>query len=156
MAAMNPVTPEPTPGQLPRRRVVIAGYGPVGRCVAEQLRAIGVDVTIIELNPDTVEKQLRLNHSVVHGDVTRAETLTRARIQEADALIVAVPDCEVAVRACAAARRLAPNLFIAARTNFLSKGLQATEAGADEVIVEEVVTAAAMRDAVMRRLLGTV
>lgn len=134
--------------------VIVAGYGPVGRAVAEQLERADADVTIVELNTTTIERQQQLRKVCVFGDVSDEDTLRRAGIERADALILTVPDEDRALRACEVARRLNPHIFIAARTNFLSKGLLATRAGADEVIVEEVVTAEAMKQAVLRRVLN--
>lgn len=136
------------------RLAVIAGYGPVGRLVARQLEKAGFEIAIIELNLDTIERQLDLDKRVVFGDVTEEATLKKAGIDRADAFIVAIPDENAALAACTLARRLRPQLFIAARTNFLSKGLLCQQAGADYVVVEEVVTAMAMRDAVVGRLLN--
>jgi len=150
---MTETNPQACKTQKHPRNVVVAGYGPVGRCVVEELSCADVQVTIIELNLDTIEKQLRLDrHRVVYGDVTDIQTFRNAKIEQADALILTVPDEDVALKACRVARELNPDIFIAVRTNFLSKGMQASSAGADEVIVEEVVTARAMRDAVIRRL----
>ena len=134
------------------RRVIVAGYGPVGRVVAQQLEQDGVSVKIIELNLSTIEKQLRLEKSVIYGDVSDPKILRLAGIDQAEALILTIPDEEAALKACKTARRLAPDIFIAARTSYLSRGLIATQAGADQVIVEEVVTAQAMRDAVCQHL----
>jgi len=146
----------PTPMDQPfgrARHVIVAGFGPVGRLVAEQLEERGVHVVIVELNLQTIERQLSRNKRVVYGDVTDEATLRSADIDEADALILTVPDEDVALEACRVARRLHPGLYIAARTNFLSKGMLCSQAGADDVIVEEVVTAEAMRDAVAAKLL---
>ena len=84
--------------------------------------------------------------------LSNPKVLTEAGVSLADALILTIPDEEAAVRACAVARKLAPRIFIAARTNHVSQGMVASQAGADEVIVEEVVTADAMQRAVMRKL----
>lgn len=136
------------------RLAIVAGYGPVGRMVAGQLDEAGFEIVVIELNLDTIEKQLGLERRVVFGDAREDEVLRKADIDRADAVIVAIPNEDAALAACAAARRLRPDVFIAARTNFLSKGLLCQQAGADYVVVEEVVTAMAMRDAVVRRLLS--
>ncbi len=135
-----------------RRRVIVAGYGPVGRVVAEQLTRDGVSVKVIELNLSTIERQLNLDKSVIYGDVCDPKILERAGIHEAEALVVTIPDAQAALRACRVARSLAPKIVIALRVNHLSEGLEAKQAGADEVIVEELVTAQAMRDAVCSRL----
>lgn len=134
------------------RHVIVAGYGPVGRLCAKQLESSGVNVTIVELNEETLARQLRLNKDVVYGCATDPEVLRTAGIEKAEALIITVPNEDDALEACKVARQLNPGLFIAARTNFFSKGLLCQAAGADQVIVEEVVTAEAMRRAVVERL----
>lgn len=146
-----PVPSQVNPSQL---RVIVAGYGPVGRAVAELLAQSGAAVTIVDLNPSTIQRQQRLNRSCVFGDIADEATLHEAGIEQAAALILTVPDEDRALQACATARRLNPRIFIAARTNYLSKGLLASQVGADEVIVEEVVTAEAMKQAVLRRVLN--
>jgi Trk K+ transport system NAD-binding subunit len=134
--------------------VIVAGFGPVGRVVAEHLERAGVHVTVIELNPMTVESQADSGNTFIFGDVTSEAVLKIAGLNHADALIVTVPDEEAVVQACKVARAVRPDIFIAARTNFLSRGMVATQAGANVVIVEEVVAAEAMGKAVMNSLLG--
>ncbi len=133
---------------------IVAGYGPVGRLVAERLEEHGLAVTILELNLDTVERQLDLNRRVCYGDVLDPQSLRTAGIERSDALILAIPNEQAAVEACRIARELQPDIFIAARTNFFSQGMLASKAGADAVVVEEVVTAEAMRQAVVDALIG--
>ncbi|MEX0654085.1 MAG: NAD(P)-binding protein [Phycisphaeraceae bacterium] len=140
-------------GGSDRRRAIVAGFGPVGRMTAEQLERAGLQVTIVETNLATIERQLHLDRRVLFGDVTDPDILRRAGIDGADALILTIPNEAAAVAACEVARRLNPAIFIAARTSFLSQGLLATQAGADHVVVEEVVTAEAMQRAVVDRLL---
>src|SRR5690606_36587250 len=129
------------------------GFGPVGRAIAEKLEEMDIRIVVIETNQATIDRQRQLARRMVHGDVTDREVLIEADVRDADALILTIPDEGAAVRACELARALSPNIYIAARTNFLRKGLLATQAGADEVIVEEVVTAEAMERAVLRYLL---
>lgn len=141
--------------QLAHRHAIVAGYGVVGRMVVQQLASAGLRVTLVETNLDTIQKQLEANRfNVVYGSVAETDTLRKAGIDSADALIITIPDEAVAVRACRHARELHPDIFIAARTNFFSQGLLATQAGANSVIVEEVVTAEAMKEAVIQSVLG--
>jgi len=141
-------------GPAHRRRAIIAGYGPVGRTVAQQFERDGVDVTIIEMNESTIQRQAGMHKRVVHGDARDPSVLRAAGIERAAALVLAIPDEQQAVQACRVARELNPDIYIAARTNFLSQGMLATEAGADHVVVEEVVTAEAMERAVTGWLWG--
>ncbi len=135
-------------------RAIVAGFGLVGRMVTLELERRGLAVTVIELNLKTIEKQLDLDKHVVYGDVMDPDTLTRAGIDKADVLVLTIPNEKDAVDACRVARRLNPHVYIAARTNFVSQGMLCTQAGADRVIVEEIVTAEAMQRAITEKLTG--
>ncbi|QOJ01439.1 MAG: cation:proton antiporter [Phycisphaeraceae bacterium] len=133
--------------------VVIAGFGPVGRAIADRLDLMSVPVTIVELNPRTIERQAQIGRRrVVYGDIGNPEVLDSAGVRGARAVIITIPDDEVAMRAIRAARSLAPDVFIAARTNFLSGAFKAQQLGADHVTVEEVATADAMQREVIEAL----
>jgi CPA2 family monovalent cation:H+ antiporter-2 len=141
-------------GALSDRHVVVAGFGPVGRAVADNLEVRGVQVTVIELNPRTVERQTQIGRrKMVYGDVTNPEVLESAGVPHACAVVITVPDDETSLRAVEVVRRMAPTAFVSARTNFLSGSFRAQAAGADHVTVEEVVTAEAMQREVIRELL---
>jgi len=143
----DPGGPDATPQR--RRRVIIAGYGVVGRAVADRLEKAGVETVLVEMNPATVQRQSTLGRRIIYGDISAPDVLEAAGIHEAAALVVTVPDQEAAVRACAVARSLEPGLFIAARTSMLSQGMLASRAGADHVTIEEVATADSMQKAVV-------
>jgi CPA2 family monovalent cation:H+ antiporter-2 len=132
--------------------VIIAGFGPVGRALAEQLDSEGVPFVVIDLNPDTVIRQESRGRTAVYGDATSAEVLESAGIHQAAALALTIPDDDAAVRACNVAIRLAPTIYIVARLNSLGKGNLARSSGAREVIVEEITAAKYVRDAVMKEL----
>lgn len=136
----------------PKRRAIVAGFGPVGRMVTEHLERNGFDVTLVEVNTLTILKQRSLQRTVVEGDVTLPATLKEAGIESADALILTIPNEDDALRACQAAHAIHPEVFISARTNFVSKGMLALQSGADHVVIEEMVTAEAMGNAVTQRL----
>lgn len=134
------------------RHVVLAGYGVVGRAVANRLDTMGIRYTIIEYNPSTVEKQIKMGRSIVYGDAANADVLESAGVRHADAVILTIPDEDAVLRACQTVRAIRPDAFIAARTNFLSKGMLATRLGADHVTVEEIATAEAMAWEVTKQL----
>jgi ribosomal subunit interface protein len=127
-----------------RRKVIIAGYGPVGRALAEELRKLAVPFTVVDTNPATVHTQESLGVSVLCGDATDPAVLLAAGIETASVFAVTIPDGDKAVRACAAARSLAPEVHIAVRTTFLSQGIGALNAGANTITVEEIATARSM------------
>ena len=127
-----------------RKRVVIAGFGPVGRVVADRLAATGFQITIVEINPETVRKQSSIGRRVIFGDITNEEVLHSAGVASADAVLLTMPDDEAVLRATRHIRELNTKCFIAARTHYLSGAFLAKEAGADRVTVEEMATAEAM------------
>ncbi len=134
------------------RHVILAGYGVVGRAVAEKLDTLGINYTIVEFNPNTVKLQSGLGRSIVYGDVTNEAVLESAGAAHADAVILTIPDEEAVLRACQLVRSMNPAAFIAVRTNYLSKGMLATSLGADHVTVEEIATAESMAWEVTKRL----
>jgi len=132
-------------------RVVIAGYGPIGRRIADELDENDIPFTIIELNQATVREQSRHRTPIIFGDVGNAHVLESAGIADADALVLTIPDEEAALRACATARRRVPDIFIAARTTVVPKRATLVEFGADHVTVDETAAAEALVRAVMGR-----
>jgi len=138
------------------RKVIVVGYGPVGRVVTERLRGVGIAVKIVELNQQTVDMQLNLGHEAVYGNVSDPNVLHQADVNGADALILTIPDQEAALNACTVARRMTPDLYIGVRMNHTSWAMRATAAGANHVTIEELVTAEAMQSAVMDHLVNRV
>jgi len=138
--------------RLQARHVIIAGFGPVGRSLAARLDVQKVPYTVIELNPETVRRQLKLGRSILYGDITNPEVLEAAGARVSDAIVITIPDDEATLRAIATARGLSATTFIACRTGYLSGAFRAYEAGADHAVVEEVVTADAMEKQIFEKL----
>ncbi len=131
------------------KHVIIAGYGPIGCLIAEELERAGITCTVVELNPATVQEQSRPGRPVIFGDVGNLEVLESAGIGDAHALVLTIPDEEAVLRTCAVARRRAPDIFIVARTRVVSKRVGLMKVGADSVTVDETSAAAEMLRAVM-------
>lgn len=135
-----------------KQHVIIAGFGPIGRVLADALNERQTPSTVIELNAKTVSRQLALGRAIVHGDATRAEVLESAGIYEATAIVFTFPDLAAVLRGCELVRSMAPNAVIAVRTRHLSEALQARQLGAHITVVEEIVGADAMATAVTSAL----
>lgn len=138
----------PPPGEVstedPPGHVIIAGFGPGGRAVADRLAAAQVPCVVVELNASTVQRQGRAGRRVVYGDISNPDVLDAAGIASALGVIVTIPDDDAALRAVQAVRQAAPNVFIGVRTQFLSGKMRALALGANEVVVAEVAVATAM------------
>jgi len=135
-------------------RVIVAGFGPVGRACVERLDKEGIACTIVELNPQTVRTQAALGRSIIYGDVTNPDVLERAGIDRAEAIIISMPDHEAMLRAVSIARRIRPDIDIAARANLLSGAMRAKELGANRVAVAEVAVADHLANHAIRIALG--
>lgn len=133
--------------------VIIAGFGPVGRTLADELAERNVPVTILDTNPQTVRTQQTLGRTAIRGDAMDPDALRAAGIHRAAALAITIPDAATAIDACAVARFLAPELYIIVRTNHLSQATRAIQNGADSVTVEEIAAAEALVRTVRERVL---
>jgi CPA2 family monovalent cation:H+ antiporter-2 len=153
------------------KRCILVGHGPVGRVVHRLLVERGAEITIVDLNLNTV-RDLRANGiTAVYGDVLRPGTLEEAGIETAGSLILSA-DIEDAAEIIRQARMLNSELRILARCAHLRDAVELQRAGANVVAageaevgvaLAEAVTAAdpqnlgkpdEQRDAIRRRLYG--
>lgn len=134
------------------KHVVIAGYGYVGRAVAERLTPKGYSTAVIELNLRTVKRQTALGRWFVYGDASDQSVLESAKIEHAQAMVLTIPDEEAVLRAVSAARRMAPDLLIVVRSTYMSRAFRAVAEGASVTVIEELVTGNAMADVVEKGL----
>ncbi len=143
----------PVEGARPiRGHVIIVGFGLAGRCVADLLDVAELPYTIIERNPVTVETQRALGRRVVAGNASITDTLLEAGLNTASILALTIPDEEAVLQATSVARRLRPQIYIIARTNYASQGMRASQLGADDVIKAEQAVALQFYERLSRRL----
>lgn len=148
---VTPMLPVEGKGQI-EGHVIIVGFGLAGRCVADLLDQAKLSYTIIERNRVTVETQRALGRSIIEGDATVAETLIEAGLNTAAILALTIPDEEAVLKATSLARRLCPEIYIIARTTYASKGMKASQLGADDVIKAEQAVALQFYDKLSSRI----
>jgi Trk K+ transport system NAD-binding subunit len=106
--AVVPARGEPPPDG----RWVMCGYGRFGHELTADLRAAGLEVTIIE------SSHVGDEHSeVIVGDATEENVLARADLETAVGLVAGTDDDTTNLSMLANARRLNPNLYLVARQN---------------------------------------
>ncbi len=93
-----------------------------------------------------------MGRDVIEGNAIDTETLVRAGLSNAIILALTIPDEEAVLKATSLARRLQPDLYIIARTNYSSKGMRASQLGADDVIKAEEAVALQFYDRLSRRI----
>jgi Trk K+ transport system NAD-binding subunit len=103
----------PERGSPPRQgRWVVCGYGRLGRELTADLRAEGLDVTVIEAHGGDVE-----NADVLVGDSSDPWVLAQVDLDRAVGLVAGTDNDTTNLSLVAAARRSNPDLFLAARQN---------------------------------------
>jgi voltage-gated potassium channel len=103
----------PSRGAPPRTgRWIVCGYGRLGRELTADLRAEGLQVTIIEADAADVEDA----HLIV-GDGSDPWVMAQADLDRAVGLVAATDNDTTNLSLVAAARRSNPSLFLAARQN---------------------------------------
>jgi trk system potassium uptake protein TrkA len=85
-------------------RFVIIGGGRVGSRAARVLREEGHDVTIVERDPDRIERCRSDGFEVVAGDGSHEDVLVEAGVDEADALGALTSDLNANFAACMIAK----------------------------------------------------
>ncbi|MET0693503.1 MAG: NAD-binding protein [Propionibacteriaceae bacterium] len=135
---------EAGPGaELPERgrpptegRWVMCGYGRFGREVTADLRAAGLEVTIIEPAEQAVPER-----GVIVGDASEPEVLARADLAGAVGLVAGTDNDTTNLSMIATARRLNPQLFLAARQNRPTSSALFGAIGVDALLVPTEVVA---------------
>jgi CPA2 family monovalent cation:H+ antiporter-2 len=120
--------------------VVIVGFGPAGRRLAQVLDEDDLPFVVVELNPKSVEEAREMGYHAIYGDATRAPLLEEAGIHHAKLAVVAINDQDAAFRITSVARYENPTLQLIVRTRFLSDIERFRSAGADVVVPEEIET----------------
>ncbi len=144
--------PKSDSSQPAKGPVIIVGFGLAGRCVADLLDQVKVTYVVVEKNPLTVETQRALGRKVVRGDASDRETLIEAGLQTAAILALTIPDEAAVLEATAITRRLRPDIYIIARTNYASQGMRCTQLGADDVVKAEQAVAVQFYELLSARL----
>lgn len=80
----------------------------MGSHLAEMLTKKGMDVVVVDKNPEVCERLAeRLNALVIHGDTTEKEVLEEARVREADVFVGVTGNDNDNIVAC----QLAKNIY---------------------------------------------
>lgn len=82
-------------------KIIVLGAGQVGSTVAQNLASENNDVTVVDLNMDTLnELQNRLDLSIVYGHAAYPSVLRKAGAEDADMIIAATNSDETNMIAC--------------------------------------------------------
>lgn len=72
--------------------VIIVGHGRFGQQVSQIMQAAGRSVTLIDINPQTIDRSGDFGFKVFYGDGTRVDLLQRAGGEDAQAIFFCIDD----------------------------------------------------------------
>lgn len=114
--------------------VIICGYGRIGRLIAKELRNSGKDFVVIEHTEEAIDTMERDRVLYLPLDATVDESLMRAGIMNASAIVPAVGSDADNVYITLTARGLRQDIFILARASEENTETKLQRAGASRVV----------------------
>ncbi|MFC2067426.1 cation:proton antiporter [Chloroflexota bacterium] len=119
------------------KRVVIAGYGEVGRSIANGLHEAHIPYIVIDDDPERVSEAKVGGHPRIYGDATNIKALSKTHLDRAVALVVAYPDPVTVMTTVKVALHLNPNILILARANRKGEADKLKRLGVTEFVIPE-------------------
>ena len=144
-----PEGPEGAEGEEPAGRVLVVGYGRVGRLVGDMLDRHDLPWIAIDRDPGFVQQGRRAGHRVYYGDASRVELLERCGLAGARAVVVTMDSPEAAEAVVATARGHRPDLTIVARARDARHAARLYELGASDAVPETIEASLQLSEAVL-------
>jgi len=119
--------------------VVVCGYGMFGRTVAATLEERGTPVVAVESDP-TVYETIDGETLAIQGDSRRESVLEKANVGDAAAVIAAIDDSNANIQIAITVAQHAPDVEMVVRVGDEMYERVARHAGADVVVIPEVLS----------------
>lgn len=119
-------------------RVIVVGYGRVGRLVGDMMARHEIPWVAIERDARLVEAARRADHLVYYGDAARGEFLLRCGLENARAVVVTMDSPDGAEAVVATAREIRPELTIVARARDARHARRLYDLGATDAVPETI------------------
>ncbi|MDO9431564.1 MAG: cation:proton antiporter, partial [Phenylobacterium sp.] len=145
---LSPEPPAPEDA-LETPKVLVVGYGRVGRLVGEMLHRHDIAWVAAERDPRLVESARHAGESIYFGDASRQEFLKRCGLETAPALVVTMDAPEGVEAIVATARAMRPDLTIVARARDARHAARLYELGATDAVPETVEASLQLSEAVL-------
>ena len=147
------VEPQPTFQGLAddsdKPRVIILGFGRVGRLVADMLARHGKAYVAIDSDADLIERGKREGYQAVFGNAARADVLEKLGIERAPAVILTMDEPILAQRITRKLRANHPDLPIVARARDSIHAAELYKAGASTAVPETLESSLQLSEAAL-------
>jgi CPA2 family monovalent cation:H+ antiporter-2 len=121
-----------------QRRVIIAGFGRVGRVVAELLQKHGIPYLAVDSNADTVAKARDKGFDVYFGDIKQPDFMRLCGIHSASALVLTMDSPKAANTVVQMARSERSDLVVIARARDARHAGELYRLGATDAVPETI------------------
>ena len=148
LARAAAVEASPAPPEEPGR-VVVAGFGRVGKLVAEMLTRHKIPYIAVDADPARVAAERSAGARVYFGDASNPEFLRVCGVANARALVVTLDAPRAVEAVVTAARAERPDLTIVARARDARHARQLYELGVDDAVPETIEAALQLSEAVL-------
>lgn len=138
-----------TIGKL-KNHIIVCGYGRIGAIVTKEVLDEGLNVVVIESNPDLISQMEAAGIACIEGDATSDEILKLAGLQNAKTLIAGLSDEAANVYVTLIARQSNINVNIIARGNDTASISRLEFAGADRVVLPHTIGGVRMAQSALR------
>jgi CPA2 family monovalent cation:H+ antiporter-2 len=130
-------------------KIVIVGFGRVGRIVADMLAAHDLGYVAIDADADTVHQGRRSGYNVLFGDVSRGTLVDRLHLGQPRAVILTMDDPVLVARLARRLREACPELPIVARARDTSHAARLYKAGVTDAVPETLESSLQLSEAVL-------
>jgi CPA2 family monovalent cation:H+ antiporter-2 len=130
-------------------RVVIVGYGRVGKLVGDMLARHDIGCLAVDGDVALVRRERGSGTNIYFGDATRVEFLRRCGLDTARALVVTMDAPRAVEQAVAAARSLRADLTIVARARDSAHARKLYDLGVSDAVPETIEASLQLSEAVL-------
>jgi len=130
-------------------RVLVVGYGRVGKLVADMLTRHTIPWLAIERETAVVEEAVREGRAVFFGDASRPDLLRRVGLDSALAVVVTMDSPEGAEAVVTTAREARPNLTVVVRARDARQAKRLYTLGATDAVPETIEASLQLSEALL-------
>ena len=145
--AAQKAAPPDEPGTTPR--VLVVGYGRVGKLVGEMLDRHRIAWVGIDRDFRSVEAARHAGREVYYGDASRPELLQRLGLDAAPGVVLTSDDADAAEAVVTAIKRLRPEVVLVARARDARHARRLYALGATDAVPETIEASLQLSEAVL-------
>lgn len=127
-------------GEL-KGRILLIGFGRFGQLASQAPLSRGVDLAVIDIDPDRIRDAERYGFKVFFGDGARLDTLHHSGAGEADAIMICIDDPKATMQIVELAQHAFPQAKLLVRSYDRGHAVDLIRAGVDYQIRETVESA---------------